>query len=444
MPTQNTVWIVIACDEVTDKLRGWLDNGHFEDAVKYAQLIHDFCDKIQKFAQEKGGHLYVSLYDRQIMELPASAADQLPYIIEGYKEDLGRDKIAVGIGLDYMEAARAAQHSRTTGEIELFTPGETPTYKAEDPIGASGDLKLDTDVSLPPNIFDPQLPPKMVEKVTPKEPHFTSRPEMDKEIAAETKMLQAIGQQMQPPTPPAPPPGQPGGSAQPQDLMEALHGGPVPGHQPQQAEAEGKPEEGEKEGEFPDEEAGAEKLYGALANIQQKIPQLMELHDKNPEAFKRSMDLINKLMKLTQTKKSEKLSLKLEELKKAFAAGTKRNWPVGTTINRRKKVLVDGKSVWRSIISGQVRDDHGQIISVKSSNKQSLGAPLTAKDEKHTSTPAKHWQVKVKGNPNWYPMTRMEDRGEQGNFYHLEGVGPVHQSQIEDVHIPGEKPVTQK
>ena len=455
MATENTVWVVFSCDAVTDKLRSWLDTGHFEEAIKYSQSIKDYNDKLKAFAQSKGGHLMVALDDRQIMELPASAADEIPYFIEGFKEDLGQHKIGVGIGLDFDEAVRAMRHSLQTGEIELYTPGETPIFKANEITDATDAFGLNVDPAglkdemlLPPNIFDPQFPPKEAQKFPPtKDRPFVSRPEMQKELQAEGEMLQGIGQQMQPPQPQQPQgaPGQPG-QPQPQDLMEALNGGPIPGRQPTppQGAAEGesdkKPKEGDEgEGKEGGDE-GAEKLYGALANIQQKIPQLMELHAKNPDAFKQSMDLINKLMKLTQTKKSEKLVAKLDELEKAFTTGIHRNWPVGTVIGRKKKVMVGGKAAWRSVISGQVRDASDNPISVKSHNLQAQGNPLTTQKEEKTPAPApKQWMVKVKGNSTWYPMTHMEDRGVHGNFYHLEGVGPVHQGQVEDVRIPGEK-----
>jgi hypothetical protein len=52
---------------------------------------------------------------------------------------------------------------------------------------------------------------------------------------------------------------------------------------------------------------------------------------------------------------------------------SKLRFPVGTIRNRKKKVIVNGKAVWRSIISGQVRDSQGNAISIKSHNKQAEG-----------------------------------------------------------------------
>jgi hypothetical protein len=45
-------------------------------------------------------------------------------------------------------------------------------------------------------------------------------------------------------------------------------------------------------------------------------------------------------------------------------------YPVGTTKDRKKKVLINGKEQWRSMESGQVKDPKGEPISVRSSNAQ--------------------------------------------------------------------------
>lgn len=67
-----------------------------------------------------------------------------------------------------------------------------------------------------------------------------------------------------------------------------------------------------------------------------------------------------------------------EELQKTF-----RRWrahfknkyhaklPVGTTIRGRRKVLINGKQVWRSVKSGLMQDNQGQAISVRSQNFRS-------------------------------------------------------------------------
>ena len=259
MATTNTVWVVIACDAVSDRLRSWLDSGHFEEATRYAQILQNFNDKLKSFAQSKGGHLSVALYDRQILEIPSSAADELPYFLEGFREDLGQNKIAVGIGLDFSEATRACRHSRGTGEIELYTPGETPIMKSNEDQYDEPHRGIEEDLSIPPNIFDPQLPPRKAEKMTPKERKFVGRPDMQKELQAEGAMLMAIGQQMQPPQPqqaPGQPPGQP--QAQPRDLMEALNGGPIPGRQaqPPQPPQQAAPGGEEKPAESPKGESG--------------------------------------------------------------------------------------------------------------------------------------------------------------------------------------------
>jgi GNAT superfamily N-acetyltransferase len=68
---------------------------------------------------------------------------------------------------------------------------------------------------------------------------------------------------------------------------------------------------------------------------------------------------------------------------KQLGSGIKKaaRYPVGTVLNGKKKVLVDGRPVWRDVRSGLVLDPNGQPVSVRSSNSQAAGKPMT-KDDK--------------------------------------------------------------
>jgi hypothetical protein len=81
MATTNTVWVVIFCDQVTDRLRSFFDKGHLSEANLYTQKIHAFTNKIKTFTQEKGGTLYVCLPERQILEVPITVAKEMPYFL---------------------------------------------------------------------------------------------------------------------------------------------------------------------------------------------------------------------------------------------------------------------------------------------------------------------------------------------------------------------------
>jgi hypothetical protein len=85
------------------------------------------------------------------------------------------------------------------------------------------------------------------------------------------------------------------------------------------------------------------------------------------------MSLVQKLLTLAHKNKKNIAKRETEELTQLFNETLEKRviLPVGTVKNRKKKVLVNGKARWRSMISGQVKDQAGQAISVKSSNAQS-------------------------------------------------------------------------
>lgn len=461
MATTNTVWVVIICDQVTDRLRSFFDKGHLSEANLYTQKIHAFTDKLKKYVAEKGGTLYVCLPERQILEIPITVAKEVPYFLEGYKEIFGSDKVAIGIGLDFAEAAGAAKKSRQTNNIELYMPNDERITKDENAKSALGEfdeilpidsaeLNTDTEFLLPPNLFDPELPPKR-EKPTPiDEPRKVAvKPDVMKELQAEAQYVSAVTQTM-------------GGDViaqqqqqlqqmiqqqqqeaqQPRDLREALAGGQVDGYEPQQQQPqEAPPEEAQQEAPPEEGDKSTQKLYELLANVQERIPNLMELHDKNPEAFKQSMGLIQKLLNLARTKKSElkfEEAEKIEDLEKKIKAGIHRIWPDGTMINRRQKVRIGDKAVWRSVASGLTQDAEGKAISVKHHNDEADGDQddtMAIKSEKED----KRHSVKIKGVPGWHKLNGIRDLGsEKGNAYEVEGHGDIHQDNIEDMRLHGE------
>jgi hypothetical protein len=119
--------------------------------------------------------------------------------------------------------------------------------------------------------------------------------------------------------------------------------------------------------ESDDTDASTDKIGNLLASVQEKLPGLMSLQEKNPEAFKKIMGLVHKLVDMAKakqsTKKSELLGL-TEELNKMI----KIRYPVGTVKGRKKKIMVNGKAAWRSVAAGQVQDLKGDPISVASHN----------------------------------------------------------------------------
>lgn len=356
MANQNTVWVVLASDEVVDKLRSLIDKGYLGDAQALHYQLSSMMDKLNKTLSARGGSVRLFTYDRMVLEMSSATAEDLPEIISPYKDFFG-NKLAVGIGFDLSEASGAALKSARTNEIELYDPSDD-TYKSEEAF------------QLPPNLFDrtdpePPEPEKRPKRKPLKQPMLSNA---QTALQAETAMMQSIIQQLtpQPPQPAAPPssPQQPAGQQQPRDLMEMLHGQRIEGHQADEQKKESKPEPEKQE----ISDNGHEKIAGLLATVQDKMPKLMELSDKNPEAFKKIVSLIHKIVdvaKLKNTKKSEIITL-TEELNKAF----RHRWPIGTVKGRRKKVLVNGREVWRQMSAGQVLDPNGEPVSVKSINSK--------------------------------------------------------------------------
>lgn len=390
MSAQNVVWVVISCDQVAEHIKSMLDRGFFPDAQRLSDSLKEFMAKVTKEAQAKGGHVYVSLYERAVMEIPITFAEELPNIIEGFKAIVG-SHIAVGLGMTFDEAAISAQKSIYTGEIELYDP---ETAQANPDTFNKAD---DENFELPPNIFAAVTPSPAAspEKPIPREPPFAARPPVDKEIQLETQYVQAIAQTM--------------GAPSPQEMQQQVQAqqaaqGQIEGLPPElqaalQAQQEGKDgEKKEKSKDSKDSEKSSEskkkkkskdkdddedeegdeedsktndKLAGLLLTAKEQIPQLMSLQESNPDAFQQAMKLIHKLVDLTRSRKKvskNEVLGEIEELNKSFNTAIMRGFPIGTRKGQKQKVVINGKAVWRSMAAGRVLDSQGQPVSVKSHN----------------------------------------------------------------------------
>jgi len=316
--------------------------------------------------QEKGGHLQAFTYDRQVMEVPATVAEDMPAYLDPYVKDLP-GQVAAGMGLTFREAVAAMKASEISGEIEMYDPQDTRFE------GVSEYMKAEQPYQLPVNLFDPTVPEE-----DPIEDHegFVGRPAIEEELQAQAALVGAIAQVMS---------GGQQAQQQPQqdprDLREALEGGPVEGYQPQEpgngsAEPKSSKEEsGEKSGSGDDEgDEGPDpdkRLGTLLHSVKSSLPQIMALHEKNPEAYKAAMALVQKIVAMAKDRKVKKAEQATEDLNKAIRL----KLPVGSRRGNRRKVMVDGKEVWRSMAAGQVMDDKGQPISVKSHNRTADGKP---------------------------------------------------------------------
>lgn len=390
MNLPQSVWVVIAGDEIVTKLSDLIDAGNFSEANHLKYNLSAMLDKMEKETKAAGGSIYISTWERIILKIPPSLAEFLPNFLEPYAELFNR-KIAVGIGLDFLEAVQASRKSRLTGQIELFN------YDAVN----KAEFTVDDINELPPNLYDPDTPPPREQKklqISVSMPSFEESVNMDAEMIAST--AQSLGilppeelqQQMQDMASQQMDEQQP--QQAPKSLLEALNGGAVPGDKgqiqskedqitqntadqnPSGQEQKEQPQDGESQKQddkvnfTPDH---MQKIAELLARIKDDLPNLMALAEKNPEAYKQTINLMNKLLKLghsiSETHKAECIKL-TEMLNKA----AKMVYPVGTIKGRRKKIIVNGKAVWRAVAAGQVLDDQGQAISVRSHNAQADGA----------------------------------------------------------------------
>lgn len=388
------IWVVISCEIVYSKLRELVDAGEYEQASQLQYALMALMEKIKSLVQSRGGSLLLNMYDRQVLMMSSSVAEDLPNILAGYQEIFGKN-MAVGIGLDLKEASWAVKQSKGSGEIEFYAPDKITMDIPEitkDEIKPGPRGAVDFSAILPPNLFDPLLPEP---KKQGEEPSY-KRTSIEQDMQGEDKLLQGMiqilgggqveqqMQQMQQQIEQQ--------QNQPRNLLESLHGERLPNQEPQQeAQPKSKPEEAKKD-EMPEnapkeepKEDETTKLGTLMTQVKEFLPQIMGLSQSNPEAFKHSMNVVNKIIKLAklnrETKKAEHWQ-EFQELKKAFEDIQKsKSWkpqfkkphidyPLGTILGNKKLVTVNGRKTWRQMASGQVMDEQGQAISVKQSNAQ--------------------------------------------------------------------------
>lgn len=388
------VWVMIRAQQARDRMLRLLDSGNLAEALGKKYYLDGLVDKMKAFVQQYGGSLTVAMYDCIVMQIPFSAAEQLPSITEGYKEALN-GQICIGVGLTFVESAKACKKSASTGDIELYDNSTGSFDKSE------ARRISNPNVTLPNNVFSPTSPDD--DYYQPQAPDDVVMPlNAEEAMQIETQYIQGLIGQMNPQqsSQQSPAEAPPQGEGQDQNTMDLLNMLSQQGAQPdaQQEGQSGESSDGggdkqqaeeELEGQVEEAEQDAEaqhndKLVSALQNVGSQIPQLMELADKNPDAFKQSINMINKLIAFAkqkpkdQVKKMEGLITQCEDLTKRFEqrtvnrgpnASANLDLPAGSRKGHYKKVIVNGKEVWRSFKTGQVKDDEdGSDISVRRYN----------------------------------------------------------------------------
>lgn len=397
MGSKNSVWIVIAADEVSDRARELVDKGAFAEAKDIDYQLKSIAEQLKSFAQEKGGSLLIATYDRFVLEAPITVAEILPNIISGYKSTLG-SRLAVGIGMDLLEASKAARKSTISGDIELYDPTDD-SFKLD--YIEKNAYELDEEITLSPNLYDHTNPGSPEPSDREKTNKLQYKPGLNPQqsIQAEAQLISAIVDQLNAPAQQVQQQmqqqmQQQQQQQQPNDLLEALHGGQVPGHTPEQkddsdkspkkdSKASGSEDKSPKKDTSSDDDDDSKEdesesgLKNLLGIVNEKVPQLMNLAETNPEAFKKVIGLVHKIVDMSKRKSVSKGEVKnlAEELNKKI------EFPVGTLKNGKKKVIVNGRSVWRSVRSGLVRDNQGEPVSVKSSNAAAKTGEEGSKNE---------------------------------------------------------------
>jgi len=405
MSNLGTIWVVISAAEAKDKLVDFIDSGYLAQAVGYAFALDGLIDKMKLSIQQYGGSIPLALYERIVMQVPANLAEQIPNIMAGYSDALN-NKVAVGFGLTMEEASFAAKKSKHTGKIELYS-----AQTHNEPVNKTQTRQLSPGIQLPANLYNPNVPDN-TDYIGQKE--FKPRPPPQQEMQSENDYIQSVIQQLGGMSPEqmkqqmdqmqqqAQQAQQQQQGDSPRNLLQTLSGQAVP---PGKADLKedskddkksskdddkgAQPDDGKDAKELKDKIDEAEKttsddkIIASLEGIKNYIPQLMGLAESNPKVFKQTMDMINKLLsvaKENQKVKKTQILLEIQELAKAIdnqaqirPRSNGIHYPVGTRLGRFKKVMANGKAIWREMSSGQVQDNAGQPISVKEANKQAKG-----------------------------------------------------------------------
>jgi hypothetical protein len=383
---------MIVSDGVCDKMRDLVDSGYFAEAKDLDYNLKSLSDKVSHLIEERGGSVKLSTYDRQVLEMPVTVAEELPLIINGYREIFGA-LMSVGMGLTLREASLAAKKATFSNDIEMYDPKDesfaqlTKTLQIEDEVmQAQPNQYDDTNPGSPAPTDDKFNVGKYV-------PGLNAQQQLEAEnelVTATVQQLMAPSQEMQQQMEQQQQQQQQQEQEQqqPESLLEAFSGEKKPdkpktdskqkeekdsdsdeSDESSEPKSKGKDSEDESDSDEDSGEGDAvtQKIAKLLESVQEKMPKLMELHEKNPEAFKKVVALVQKLVEVAKgrkTAKSEQISDMTEELNKAF----KGKYPYGTVKNRKKKVEINGKAAWRSVAAGQVKDLKGNPISVASHN----------------------------------------------------------------------------
>lgn len=366
----KTIFAIISLEDVNARIRSYIDKGYFTEAQKLSYEIEGFCDHVKTEFQKDGSTIYLLISDRIILECTLAQAETIPLLVDGLRELLkGDGRIACGLGYDLDEATKATARSRASNQIELY----------DEDINKAESMR-----PLPMNNSDPAVQEAPNEKKKPKLKQAIMGPDAQAELQAQTDYTNMIAQSFMPTPPPQPQmpqqPLQQGEMAPRKSLHELLTGTPAQGQPPgQQPDGQSVQQDAEVEkdessnGMTPEEKSELDKIGESILSIKENIPHLMDLAERNPQAFKQSVGVINKLLAIAKEKfkKTEGAfadqEALVDELNKAIQ---KFHYPVGTVKHRRKKQIINGRASWRSLQSGQVMDAQGNAISIKGHNKQ--------------------------------------------------------------------------
>lgn len=374
MGAANQVFVVISAQGISEKINDLVEGGYFAEARDLDFQLHSINDKVKSLIQERGGKLLLSTYEKIVLEVPYSIAEDMPNtLLIGYKKFFG-GLMYVGIGLDLREALLACRKSHITGNIEMYDPEQNFDVDLNKSIDIDDNIFSEGS----PNLYDHSNPPvpqpsaqeqtrelKYKKGVTAEQAMQIEAQAIQMQVQQLNSGAEQIQQQMEQQM-------QQQAQQQPKNLNEALNGGPVEGQEQQAEEKEPKVGEKEmaesksKEKEDEDDNKESDKLATLLETVNEKIPKLSGLAEKNPEAFKKVISLVHKLVDMAKQKKVEKAEVAkmTEDLNKAI----KMHYPLGTVKNGKKKVEIGGKAKWRSVRAGQVKDVEGNAISVASHN----------------------------------------------------------------------------
>ena len=368
--------------------------------------------KVKSWALTKGAEIKYLTNDKVIFGISPETLEEMEYELEHYRSSLG--ECAVGMGVDLHQAQKAEEKSQQTKRIEFYHP-EDPFYNKKDP----QDFK-DSDQEVADKVkLDEPTPvhaPTLAEEFKAKEVLFDTMAQnqvqkLEPTPEEQQAQQQAMAQQAQ--AQGAAPQGQPQQDGKSDaslqeaemdpDMQEALRLAGREDSIPQKPKVEmdaSKKEEPAQEPAEPkakvvDPNSIEMKLAGLLATIKHHASDLAELQERNPEAFKAAMKMVDSTIKLSKHVRENggklgdvKMPIPKFDLKKFEEDLAKRanvnSLPIGTL--KRGKVKVKdsytGRVKWRSVRSGLMKDPTGAAISTKTMAEKSKAAEMGKKEKK--------------------------------------------------------------